>query len=406
MRAISLTQADIYKGELILVNAEHPYFENLAKPNLVPAASGNADILLEQNTATHLSQVMEKINGWQQIVPVSGWRSLKEQQDIFKQSLKDNGRTFTQQFVALPGKSEHQTGLAIDLGLKKESIDFIRPDFPYIGICQQFREKSVPYGFIERYPREKEHITGIAHEPWHFRYVGTPHAEIMREHHFCLEEYIDRNYVAGAMEKEYGAGSSSEAHIPYTDSRRQNIFWRGQKAAEAARERKLLQADSGFLEQSSQDVSKSFMKPSSSSVPDREAAYDAYVPFEEEHESRLEERMRHLTDTFSQYLMYLIHEKGLTNADVYKSAIVDKKIFSKIKNNVNYHPLKLTALCLCVGAKLNLDESKDLLARAGYALSPCDKTDIIFSYFIENGIYDMIELDIQLEEHGLPCIIS
>ena len=58
MRAISLTQADIYKGELILVNAEHPYFENLAKPNLVPAASGNADILLEQNTATHLSQVM------------------------------------------------------------------------------------------------------------------------------------------------------------------------------------------------------------------------------------------------------------------------------------------------------------------------------------------------------------
>ena len=74
------------------------------------------------------------------------------------------------------------------------------------------------------------------------------------------------------------------------------------------------------------------------------------------------------------------------------------------------HSLKrsmmITALCLCVGARLNLDESKDLLARAGYALSPCDKTDIIFSYFIENEIYDMIELDIQLEEHGLPCIIS
>ena len=124
------------------------------------------------------------------------------------------------------------------------------------------------------------------------------------------------------------------------------------------------------------------------------------------HESKLNERIRHLSDTFSQYLLYLIQEKGMENAEVYKRAIVDKKTFSKIKNNADYHPQKITALCLCVGAKLNLDESKDLLARAGYALSPCDKTDIIFSYFIENKIYDMIELDIQLEEHGLPCIIE
>ena len=123
-------------------------------------------------------------------------------------------------------------------------------------------------------------------------------------------------------------------------------------------------------------------------------------------EHKLEERMAHMADTFPEYLLYLIGEKGLENADVYKRAIVDKKVFSKIKNNPLYHPQKLTALCLCIGAKLNLDESKELLARAGYALSPCDKTDIIFSYFIEHGIYDMIELDIQLEEHGLPCIIS
>ena len=85
---------------------------------------------------------------------------------------------------------------------------------------------------------------------------------------------------------------------------------------------------------------------------------------------------------------------------------MDKKIFSKIKNNVDYHPNKLTALCLCVGAKLSMVESVDLLARAGYALSPSDKTDIIFSYFIENGIYDMIQIAIQLELYGLPCIIE
>ena len=128
--------------------------------------------------------------------------------------------------------------------------------------------------------------------------------------------------------------------------------------------------------------------------------------FEEEHESRLEERMKHLSDTFSEYLLYIIEEKQMANAEVYKRALVDKKTFSKIKNNADYHPQKLTALCLCVGARLNLDETKDLLARAGYALSPCDKTDVIFSYFIENGIFDMIEIDIQLEGHGLPCIIA
>ena len=126
----------------------------------------------------------------------------------------------------------------------------------------------------------------------------------------------------------------------------------------------------------------------------------------EKHESALNERMTHLSDTYQQYLFYLIENKGMTNAEVYKRAIVDKKVFAKIKANPNYHPKKMTALCLCVGAKLNLDETKDLLARAGYALSPCDKTDVIFSYFIEHGIYDMIEIDIQLEEHGLPCIIA
>lgn len=126
----------------------------------------------------------------------------------------------------------------------------------------------------------------------------------------------------------------------------------------------------------------------------------------EEMERRLADRMKHMSDSFPEYLLYLIRQKGMKNSEVYKRAIVDKKVFSKIKNNPDYHPQKLTALCLCVGARLNMDETRDLLARAGYALSPCSKTDIIFSYFIEHGIYDMIELDIQLEEHGLPCIIS
>ena len=155
----------------------------------------------------------------------------------------------------------------------------------------------------------------------------------------------------------------------------------------------------------SEETAPSAPRASSSRYSIEEEWEEASFDFENRHVRQLEERMRHLSDTFSQYLMYLIKEKHMENTEVYKRAIVDKKIFSKIKSNINYHPQKLTALCLCIGAKLNLDEARDLLARAGYALSPCDKTDIIFSYFIENQIYDMIELDIQLEEHGLPCII-
>ena len=131
-----------------------------------------------------------------------------------------------------------------------------------------------------------------------------------------------------------------------------------------------------------------------------------YSGFLEDNQSALQERIRHMTDTFQEYLLYLIESKGLTNSEVYKNALITKQLFSKIKLNPNYHPDKATAMQLCVGAKLNLDETRDLLARAGYALSPCDKRDIIFSFFIENNVFDMIEIDIALEEHGLPCFIE
>ncbi len=128
--------------------------------------------------------------------------------------------------------------------------------------------------------------------------------------------------------------------------------------------------------------------------------------FWEEKESALNERIQHLSDTFQQYLLYLIKAKGMTNSEVYKRAIITKQLFSKINLNPEYHPDKSTAMRLCVGAKLNMDETRELLARAGYALSPCDKTDIIFSFFIQRQVFDMIEIDIALEEHGLPCFIE
>ncbi|MDO4490386.1 MAG: macro domain-containing protein [Lachnospiraceae bacterium] len=210
-----------------------------------------------------------------------------------------------------------------------------------------------------------------------------------------LEAYIDEKYVEAAWEEEYGAVCSSIDMVEVDRSI-------GNRPGISGRQRNIKEK---FLDHQKKAILPKDI-PSQETQEEPVCLQADYGVFEELHESRLEERMRHLSDTFSEYLLYLIKEKHMTNAEVYKRAIVDKKIFSKIKNNAAYHPNKMTALCLCVGARLNLDETKDLLARAGYALSPCDKTDIIFSYFIENGIYDMIELDIQLEEHGLPCIIS
>ena len=116
---------------------------------------------------------------------------MEEQEKLYEDSLKENGMEFTNKYVAYPNCSEHQTGLAIDLGKAQENIDFIRPNFPYNGICQLFREKSITFGFIERYKKEKEKLTQISSEEWHFRYVGYPHSEIMQKMNFCLEEYID-----------------------------------------------------------------------------------------------------------------------------------------------------------------------------------------------------------------------
>ncbi len=189
IKTISLERKSIYRGVLILVNAGHPLREVDAR-GLVSVDMRFPDILINRSVANVLQLILWKISAGSSIVPVSGYRSAEEQAAIYADSLRDNGEAFTQQYVALPNHSEHQTGLAVDLGLDREEIDFIRPDFPHEGICESFRKLAPDYGFIERYPEGKEKITGISHEPWHFRYVGYPHSKVMTENGFSLEEYI------------------------------------------------------------------------------------------------------------------------------------------------------------------------------------------------------------------------
>lgn len=190
MSAYSLPQQRVYTGNLILVNAKHSYHEE-ENNDLIPVSDFHDNIHMNRRAAILLNELMRKINGWRKIAPVSGWRSMGEQQSIWEDCLAENGMEFTQKFVAVPGHSEHQTGLAIDLGLKQDNMDFICPEFPYNGICESFRRMAAGYGFIERYPAGKEAVTGIGHEPWHFRYVGIPHAFIMAENNLTLEEYIE-----------------------------------------------------------------------------------------------------------------------------------------------------------------------------------------------------------------------
>lgn len=187
MNLLLLLPEAVHQGDLILVNAYHPCHP-APRTDLVSVAG--TEVLLERRAAQALDRLMAAIGGWEAIVPVSGWRSQDEQQAIWDNSLRENGPDFTRTYVARPGCSEHQTGLAIDLGLRQDHIDFIRPHFPYQGIAQDFRREMARYGFIQRYPAGKEAITGIGHEPWHFRYVGTPHAALMAERGLTLEEYI------------------------------------------------------------------------------------------------------------------------------------------------------------------------------------------------------------------------
>lgn len=150
----------IAEGALVLVNADYPLKRREGKR--VAVREDSPEILMCETAALRLGELLERIGAGDRIVPVSGWRTREEQEEIYAQSLLENGEAFTKSYVALPDHSEHQTGLAIDLGIKKETIDFIRPESLYTGICGEFRGMAVDYGFIERYGKDKEKITGIA----------------------------------------------------------------------------------------------------------------------------------------------------------------------------------------------------------------------------------------------------
>ena len=114
--------------------------------------------------------------------------------------------------------------------------------------------------------------------------------------------------------------------------------------------------------------------------------------------------MRHRDPTFQEYLFRLIDRKGMEDKDVYKRANLDRKHFSKIKSNVNYNPSKKTALALAIALGLNLDETRDLLLKAGMALTRSNTFDIIMEYCITHQIRDIYEINCILFEYDQPTL--
>lgn len=109
-------------------------------------------------------------------------------------------------------------------------------------------------------------------------------------------------------------------------------------------------------------------------------------------------------DSFHERLFELIDSRGMTDVEVYKKAGIDRRLFSKIRSNPAYHPGKNTVLALAIALELDLNETKDLLARAEYALSPSSKGDLIVKYFIEHQVYDLMALNFALDEYEQPIL--
>jgi O-acetyl-ADP-ribose deacetylase (regulator of RNase III) len=120
----------------------------------------------------------------------------------------------------------------------------------------------------------------------------------------------------------------------------------------------------------------------------------------------LEEIIEDKGDTFQQRLFKLIDERGLKDPEVYNKAWVDRKVFSTIRNNIDYKPSKRTAVNLAIALELDLPAMQDLLARGGIAFSRSNLSDLIIAYFVKNGKYDLYEIDKALFKYDQPTLTS
>lgn len=114
----------------------------------------------------------------------------------------------------------------------------------------------------------------------------------------------------------------------------------------------------------------------------------------------MDKALEQKSETFSTMLLRLIDEKGLKDSDVYKKANIDRRLFSKIRGDEDYVPSKKTAIAFCFALQLKIEEARQLLETAGYALSSASRFDLIIVYLIENGENNIQFVNLVLDEYG------
>lgn len=203
---VSMTEADLGTGELVLVNNMIKFRGSVNEEELLVVRDNkNSSYMVSDRNVKLLPSAMSALNemlgdffaatGNNGVMARSGYRTVEYQQELYEDDLASSGAS-SSTLVAMPGYSEHHTGLVVDFTTYNSQTDSYR-EFDGTGDFAWIMENCHRYGFINRYPEGKEKLTLIDNEPWHFRYVGIPHASIMKDYDFCLEEYIDfiKNYT-------------------------------------------------------------------------------------------------------------------------------------------------------------------------------------------------------------------
>jgi len=175
-------------SEEVLANKYNKLDESFEPKNITKINSkyskGNSQQYLSKVAQVAFEEMCEDaLKDGRYLLANSAYRSYKDQQDVYNTYLKLYGQTYVNNYVAVPGYSEHQTGLALDVAARDYNIFKDSPEFIWM------MENAHKYGFILRYPSEKQDITGYKYEAWHYRYVGRDVAKYIYENNVTYEEY-------------------------------------------------------------------------------------------------------------------------------------------------------------------------------------------------------------------------